>query len=45
MRIHVSLSRYSNKHLSFGVVDLGLFPNVAEKFGISLGGNCFRISL
>ncbi|KAG6591732.1 Thioredoxin-related transmembrane protein 2 [Cucurbita argyrosperma subsp. argyrosperma] len=30
---------YSNKHLSFGVVDLGLFPNVAEKFGISLGGS------
>ncbi|KAL5729053.1 hypothetical protein ACHQM5_002057 [Ranunculus cassubicifolius] len=28
---------YSNKSLSFGIVDLGLFPNVAEKFGISLG--------
>ncbi|CAI9093556.1 OLC1v1029081C1 [Oldenlandia corymbosa var. corymbosa] len=28
---------YSNKNLSFGIVDLGLFPNVAEKFGISLG--------
>ncbi|XP_031118471.1 thioredoxin-related transmembrane protein 2 [Ipomoea triloba] len=27
---------YSNKNLSFGVVDLGLFPNAAEKFGISL---------
>ncbi|GLU01455.1 hypothetical protein SLE2022_187620 [Rubroshorea leprosula] len=30
---------YSNKNLSFGIVDLGLFPNAAEKFGISLGGN------
>ncbi|KAJ4825091.1 hypothetical protein Tsubulata_035206 [Turnera subulata] len=29
---------YSNKHLSFGIVDLGLFPNAAEKFGISLSG-------
>ncbi|XAR70844.1 hypothetical protein NMG60_11027875 [Bertholletia excelsa] len=29
---------YSNKNLKFGIVDLGLFPNVAEKFGISLGG-------
>ncbi|KAL3500606.1 hypothetical protein ACH5RR_039699 [Cinchona calisaya] len=26
---------YSNKRLSFGTVDLGLFPNAAEKFGIS----------
>jgi len=30
---------YSNKNLSFGVVDLGLFPNAAEKFGIYLGGS------
>lgn len=30
---------YSNKNLSFGIVDLGLFPNAAEKFGISLSGN------
>ncbi|KAF7817111.1 thioredoxin-related transmembrane protein 2-like [Senna tora] len=30
---------YSNKNLSFGIVDLGLFPNAAEKFGISLGGS------
>eukprot|EP00262_Sarcandra_glabra_P019828 TRINITY_DN7662_c0_g1_i1.p1 TRINITY_DN7662_c0_g1~~TRINITY_DN7662_c0_g1_i1.p1 ORF type:complete len:258 (-),score=30.74 TRINITY_DN7662_c0_g1_i1:47-820(-) len=28
---------YSNKNISFGTVDLGHFPNVAEKFGISLG--------
>ncbi|KAI6682277.1 hypothetical protein NL676_036158 [Syzygium grande] len=28
---------YSNKNLSFAIVDLGLFPVVAEKFGISLG--------
>nr|XP_043609946.1 thioredoxin-related transmembrane protein 2 [Erigeron canadensis] len=28
---------FSNKNLSFGVVDLGLFPNTASKFGISLG--------
>lgn len=28
---------YSNKNVSFGIVDLGLFPNAAEKFGISLG--------
>ncbi|KAI5669193.1 hypothetical protein M9H77_19046 [Catharanthus roseus] len=27
---------YSNKNLSFGIVDLGLFPNAAEKFGIPL---------
>ncbi|KAH9799659.1 thioredoxin-related transmembrane protein 2 [Citrus sinensis] len=30
---------YSNKNVSFGIVDLGLFPNAAEKFGISLGGS------
>ncbi|KAK8717908.1 hypothetical protein V6N13_045159 [Hibiscus sabdariffa] len=29
---------YSNKNLSFGIVDLGLFPNAAEKFEISPGG-------
>ncbi|KAH6835809.1 Thioredoxin superfamily protein, partial [Perilla frutescens var. hirtella] len=29
---------FSNKDLSFGTIDLGLFPNVAEKFGITLGG-------
>ncbi|KAF8388921.1 hypothetical protein HHK36_025603 [Tetracentron sinense] len=29
--------RYSNKNISFGIVDLGLFPNAAEKFGISMG--------
>ncbi|XP_076915533.1 uncharacterized protein LOC143574914 [Bidens hawaiensis] len=28
---------FSNKNISFGVVDLGLFPNVAARFGISLG--------
>ncbi|XP_077217928.1 thioredoxin superfamily protein isoform X2 [Tasmannia lanceolata] len=28
---------YSNKNFSFGTVDLGHFPNAAEKFGISLG--------
>ncbi|KAI7738591.1 hypothetical protein M8C21_010004 [Ambrosia artemisiifolia] len=28
---------FSNKNISFGVVDLGLFPNTAERFGISLG--------
>ncbi|KAK7316694.1 hypothetical protein RJT34_00348 [Clitoria ternatea] len=30
---------YSSKHLLFGIVDLGLFPNAAEKFGISLSGS------
>ncbi|XP_012570636.1 uncharacterized protein [Cicer arietinum] len=30
---------YSSKILSFGIVDLGLFPNAAEKFGISLSGS------
>lgn len=30
---------YSSKNLSFGIVDLGLFPNAAEKFGISLTGS------
>ncbi|MQM02841.1 hypothetical protein Taro_035611 [Colocasia esculenta] len=29
---------YSNKNISFGIVDLGHFPNAAEIFGISLGG-------
>ncbi|KAJ0977415.1 hypothetical protein J5N97_012889 [Dioscorea zingiberensis] len=28
---------YSNKSISFGIVDLGHFPNVAEKIGIQLG--------
>ncbi|KAM7258605.1 hypothetical protein ACFE04_014346 [Oxalis oulophora] len=30
---------YSTKNLSFGIVDLGLFPNAAAKFGISLSGS------
>lgn len=30
---------YSNKNLSFGIVNIGLFPNIAVKFGISLRGN------
>ncbi|WCJ29513.1 Thioredoxin superfamily protein [Euphorbia peplus] len=34
---------YSNKNLSFGVVDLGLFPNAAEKFGISLSGGMSQL--
>lgn len=39
-RIFPELSvTYSNKNLSFGIVNIGLFPNVAEKFGISLRGN------
>ncbi|KAG2699641.1 hypothetical protein I3760_07G200500 [Carya illinoinensis] len=29
---------YSHKNLSFGIVDIGIFPNAAEKFGIYLGG-------
>ncbi|KAJ8751272.1 hypothetical protein K2173_016453 [Erythroxylum novogranatense] len=29
---------YSHKNLSFGIVDLGLFPNTSENFGISLFG-------
>ncbi|KAL6556630.1 hypothetical protein OROGR_005918 [Orobanche gracilis] len=28
---------FSNKNLSFGTIDIGLFPNAAEKFGITLG--------
>ncbi|XP_009787107.1 uncharacterized protein LOC107779830 [Nicotiana tabacum] len=28
---------YSNANLSFGTVDIGLFPNAAEKIGIPLG--------
>ncbi|XP_047342006.1 thioredoxin-related transmembrane protein 2 homolog [Impatiens glandulifera] len=37
-RIFPELSiTYSNNNLSFGIVDLGLFPNAAEKFNISLG--------
>ncbi|XP_041019277.1 thioredoxin-related transmembrane protein 2 [Juglans microcarpa x Juglans regia] len=30
---------YSHKNLSFGIVDIGIFPNAAEKFGIYLGGS------
>ncbi|XP_020099570.1 thioredoxin-related transmembrane protein 2 [Ananas comosus] len=38
-RIFPDLSTiYSNKKISFGIIDLGHFPNVAEKFGISLCG-------
>jgi hypothetical protein len=37
----LSCGRYSNKNLSFGIVDLGLFPNAAEKFGIYLGGKYY----
>lgn len=29
---------YSNKNLSFGIVDLGHFPNAADDFGIPLSG-------
>ena len=36
----VQFFRYSNSLLSFGTIDLGLFPNAASKFGISLAGNC-----
>ncbi|EEF45854.1 thioredoxin-related transmembrane protein 2 [Ricinus communis] len=34
---------YSNKNLSFGIVDLGVFPNAAEKFGISLSGGMSQL--
>ncbi|XP_050214291.1 uncharacterized protein LOC126665514 [Mercurialis annua] len=34
---------YSNKNLSFGIVDIGLFPNAAEKFGISLSGGMSQL--
>ncbi|KAF2302001.1 hypothetical protein GH714_031221 [Hevea brasiliensis] len=34
---------YSTKNLSFGRVDLGLFPNAAEKFGISLSGGMSQL--
>ncbi|CAN6583370.1 unnamed protein product [Malus baccata var. baccata] len=30
---------YSNKNFSFGIVDLGLFPNASQDFGISLSGS------
>ncbi|KAH9301010.1 hypothetical protein KI387_012593, partial [Taxus chinensis] len=30
---------YPSKNLSFGLVDLGRFPNAASKFGITLGAN------
>ncbi|CAN6721416.1 unnamed protein product [Malus baccata var. baccata] len=30
---------YSNKSFSFGIVDLGLFPNASQDFGISLSGS------
>ncbi|OAY26786.1 thioredoxin-related transmembrane protein 2 [Manihot esculenta] len=34
---------YSTKNLSFGRIDLGLFPNAAEKFGISLSGGMSQL--
>ncbi|XP_050364994.1 uncharacterized protein LOC126783553 [Argentina anserina] len=34
---------YSNKSFSFGIVDLGLFPNAAEYFGISLSGSMSQL--
>ncbi|KAL6533950.1 hypothetical protein OROHE_013783 [Orobanche hederae] len=34
---------FSNKNLSFGTIDLGLFPNAAEKFGITLGGGAILV--
>ncbi|RXH91812.1 hypothetical protein DVH24_020835 [Malus domestica] len=30
---------YSNKNFSFGIVDLGLFPNASQYLGISLSGS------
>ncbi|GKA28801.1 leucine--tRNA ligase, chloroplastic/mitochondrial-like protein [Tanacetum coccineum] len=38
------LGCFANKHISFGVVDLGLFLNTAERFGISLGAYYCRFS-
>lgn len=35
--------RYSHKNLSFGIVDLGLFPNAAERFGIYFGGKIILV--
>ncbi|KAL6296362.1 hypothetical protein ACE6H2_004504 [Prunus campanulata] len=34
---------YSNKNFSFGIVDLGLFPNAAEYFGISVSGSMSQL--
>ncbi|CAN6865586.1 unnamed protein product [Brassica oleracea] len=34
---------YSNNLLSFGTIDLGLFPNTAAKFGISLAGGMSQL--
>ncbi|XP_008220090.1 PREDICTED: thioredoxin-related transmembrane protein 2 isoform X1 [Prunus mume] len=34
---------YSNKNLSFGIVDLGLFPNAAGYFGISVSGSMSQL--
>ncbi|CAG7891497.1 unnamed protein product [Brassica rapa] len=34
---------YSNSLLSFGTIDLGLFPNAASKFGISLAGGMSQL--
>lgn len=39
----IYFGRYSNKNISFGVVDIGHFPNAAEKFGISLPGRYLSI--
>ncbi|XP_057959634.1 uncharacterized protein LOC131152055 isoform X1 [Malania oleifera] len=36
---------YSNKNLSFGIVDLSLFPNAAENFGIFLDGNMSQLPI
>lgn len=41
--LFIYFGRYSNKNISFGVVDIGHFPNAAEKFGISLPGRYLSI--
>lgn len=43
--LYIFLNRYSNTNLSFGTIDLGLFPNAAERFGISLGVLLFTLLL
>ncbi|KAM3347940.1 hypothetical protein ACQJBY_021704 [Aegilops geniculata] len=34
---------YSNKNISFGLVDLGHFPNAAARFGISMWGKSLNL--
>ncbi|KAL0736085.1 hypothetical protein Bca4012_012295 [Brassica carinata] len=41
--LSITLALYSDNLLFFGTIDLGLFPNTATKFGISLAGGMSQL--